>query len=223
MELSIINNFKYLNLNILNICKKINRNPSEINLVAVSKGQDKKKVKELLTIGHKSFGENRMQEAVLKWENIISNGLNLHYIGALQSKKVKEIYNNFDVIETLDTESSIKKIAECNEKKIKKNNPKIYIQINIGNESQKRGLLPSEVEGFLNMCREKYKLNISGAMCLPPKTNKPSKYFKLMKEICLKYKLHDISMGMSNDYLSAIEHGSTNIRIGSLIFGKRKN
>jgi PLP dependent protein len=223
MELSIINNFKYLNLNILNICKKINRNPSEINLVAVSKGQDKKKVKELLTIGHKSFGENRMQEAVLKWENIISNGLNLHYIGALQSKKVKEIYNNFDVIETLDTESSIKKIAECSENKIKKNNPKIYIQINIGNESQKRGLLPSEVEGFLNMCREKYKLNISGAMCLPPKTNKPSKYFKLMKEICLKYKLHDISMGMSNDYLSAIEHGSTNIRIGSLIFGKRKN
>jgi PLP dependent protein len=223
MDLDIINNFKYLKLNILNICKKINRNPSEINLVAVSKGQDKKKVKELLTMGHNSFGENRMQEAMLKWEDIRSNNLNLHYIGALQSKKVKEIYKNFDVIETLDTESSAKKIAECNEKKIKKNNPKIFIQINIGNESQKRGLLPLEFEGFLKMCREKYKLNINGAMCLPPKTNKPSQYFKLMKEICLKYKVHDISMGMSNDYLSAIEYGSTNIRIGSLIFGNRKS
>ena len=223
MELDIINNFKYLNLNILNICKKINRNPLEINVVAVSKGQDKKKIKELLTNGHNSFGENRMQEAILKWQNITSNDLNLHYIGALQSKKVKEIYNNFDVIETLDTESSAIKIAECNEKKIKKNNPKIYIQINIGNEAQKRGLSPSEFESFLKMCREKYQLKISGAMCLPPKTNKPAIYFKLMKEICLKYKVHDISMGMSNDYLSAIEYGSTNIRIGSLIFGKRKN
>lgn len=223
MELDIINNFKYLNLNILNICKKINRNPSEINVVAVSKGQDKKKIKELLKTGHNSFGENRMQESILKWENMISNGLNLHYIGALQSKKVIEIYNKFDVIETLDSERSAKKIAECNEKKIKKNNPKIYIQINIGNEAQKRGLLPSEFESFLKMCREKYQLKISGAMCLPPKTNKPAIYFKLMKEICLKYKVHDISMGMSNDYLSAIEYGSTNIRIGSLIFGKRKN
>ena len=223
MELDIINNFKYLNLNILNICKKINRNPSEINLVAVSKGQDAKKVKELLKTGHKSFGENRMKEAAPKWDKILSNDITLHYIGALQSKKVKEIYSNFDVIETLDTESSAEKIASCNKKKIKKKAPKIYIQINIGQEAQKRGLMPSEFECFLKMCRERYQLKISGAMCLPPKTNKSSKYFNLMKEICLKCDIHDISMGMSDDYLRAIEYGSTNIRIGSLIFGKRKS
>ena len=141
----------------------------------------------------------------------------------MQSKKVKEIYNNFDVIETLDTESSAEKIAACNENKIKKEEPKVYIQINIGKEVQKRGVIPSEFEDFLKMCREKYQLKISGAMCLPPKTNDSCKHFKLMKEICFKYNIHDISMGMSDDYLKAIEYGTTNIRIGSLIFGKRNN
>ncbi len=221
MESDIVKNFKYLESNILNICKKINRNPSEINIVAVSKGQEKKKLEKLLTLKHNSFGENRLQEAIAKWENIKNNDINIHYIGALQSKKVKEIYNNFDVIETLDTEKSAEKITGCILKKIKIKPPKIYIQINIGEEPQKRGLLPMEVEGFLKMCKEEYKLKISGAMCLPPQTNNSSKYFKVMRDICFKHNIHDISMGMSNDYLNAIEHGSTNIRIGSLIFGKR--
>ena len=190
--------------------------------MAVSKGQEQAKLKSLLEIEHNSFGENRLQEATFKWRDIKINNIKLHYIGALQSKKVKEIYNHFNVIETLDTEKSAEKIAACNVKNLKTEVPKIYIQINIGKENQKRGVLPSDFEKFLKMCREKYKLKISGAMCLPPQTNDPSKYFKLMQELCLKYNIHDISMGMSNDYINAIEYGSTNIRIGSLIFGKRK-
>lgn len=220
MELDIVKNYKYLKLNILNICKKINRNPSDINIVAVSKGQERKKIENLLTLKHSSFGENRTLEAAHKWSDIKTHNINLHYIGALQSKKVKEIYNLFNVIETLDTEKSAAQIASCNVKN-KKKPPKIYIQINIGKESQKRGVMPDDFESFLIMCRQKYKLKISGIMCLPPNKSDPTKYFKLIKEICHKYNIHDISMGMSNDYIKAIEYGSTNIRIGSLIFGKR--
>ena len=113
MEIDIIKNFNYLNLNILKICKKINRNPLEINIVAVSKGQDQEKLKGLLKIKHNSFGENRLQEATHKWNNFKNEYVDLHYIGALQSKKAQGIYEIFDVIETLDSDSSAEKIAKC--------------------------------------------------------------------------------------------------------------
>ena len=222
MESNIAKNYKNLKLNIFNICKKINRNPSEINIVAVSKKQNKSKIEELLKYNHNCYGENILQEAQDKWSIIRNDKITLHYIGALQSKKVQDILNSFNVIETLDTESSANKIARYIVKNPNKKKAKIYMQINIGEEPQKRGVPILDVGHFIKMCKERYNIKIDGAMCLPPISSN-AKYFKLMNEICFNNNIHDISMGMSNDYAEAIKYGSTNIRIGTSIFGKRKS
>ena len=141
---------------------------------------------------------------------------NLHFIGALQSKKVSDIVNIFNVIETLDSESSAKNLA-----KIYNKNIDIFIQVNIGKELQKRGVSPMDFQSFLNMCKNKYNLSINGAMCLPPINKNPTIYFKEMKDLCHKNNIYNISMGMSNDYEEAIMQGATNIRVGSYIFGER--
>lgn len=221
MNNDILKNLNNIRKNILNICKKVNRNPKEINIVAVSKKQELHKIKLLVNSGHDCFGENRLDESVSKWKKIEKDKIRLHFIGALQSKKVKDIVNNFNVIETLDTENSAKKLANYIFNNAVKP-PKLFIQINIGNEKQKRGILVAQVESFLAMCREKYKLVINGAMCMPPKNQNPEKYFKTLKEICEKNNLTSISMGMSSDYEKAIELGANNIRIGTVIFGARE-
>ena len=217
----IVKNFKKIYLNILNFCKKINHNPLKIKIVAVSKGHDRIKVEKLIKKPHFYFGENRLQETIDKWSYIKKEKIKLHYLGALQSKKVNQICNIFNVIETLDSESAANKIARFVSNNTEKIKPQIFIQVNIGGEKQKRGIPIAEFSDFLKMCKEKYNLYINGAMCIPPNDNKSSKYFKLMNIICKKNKLNDISMGMSKDYLKAIEYGSTNIRIGTEIFGKR--
>ena len=140
----------------------------------------------------------------------------LHFIGALQSKKVSDIIKIFNVIETLDSESAAKNLAKNSSKNIT-----IFIQINIGRELQKRGISPNDFSSFLEMCKNKYGLSINGAMCMPPINKNPSIYFKEMKELCHKNNIYNISMGMSNDYEEAIMQGSTNIRVGSYIFGER--
>ena len=219
MQQNILKNLNIIKNNILKICKKINRNPKEINIVAVSKQQPIEKIKELLHYKHYCFGENRLLELENKWINLDKKSLKIHFIGALQSRKVKNIIKLSNVIETLDSESAAKKIASLNTNL--KAKLKIFIQINLGEEIQKRGIAVCETENFLNMCREKYKLTISGGMTLPPKSEKPEKYFKTFKDLCKKNNLKEISMGMSDDYEKAIEFGSTNIRIGTKLFGKR--
>ena len=154
-----------------------------------------------------------------KWGGLNKKNLKIHYIGALQSRKVKDIVKLANVIETLDSENAAKKIANLNVSL--KTKPKLFIQINLGKEIQKRGIAVCETKNFLNMCREKYKLNISGGMAIPPKSNMPEKYFQTLKDLCEKNNLKEISMGMSEDYEKAIELGSTNIRIGTKLFGKR--
>ena len=218
--MSILNNYKKLIQNIKATCTKCNRNYESINIVAVSKQQGYEKIKSLCEAGHSCFGENRLDEAVFKWSKTDRYKTRLHFIGALQSKKIKDIIKNFDVIETLDTESSAQKLALFKNRNIKI--PEIYIQINIGQENQKRGINPSDVSEFLNICKNKYGLNISGAMCIPPINKNPKKYFKDMLNICTKENLKKISMGMSNDFKEAIIYGANNIRIGSLLFGKRE-
>ena len=218
--MSVLNNYKKLIQNIKATCKECNRNYEKINIVAVSKQQEYKKIKSLTEAGHSCFGENRLDEAVFKWSKIAREKTRLHFIGALQSKKIKDIVKNFDVIETLDTESSAQKLALFKSRNVKI--PEIYIQINIGQENQKRGINPSEVTQFLNICKNKYDLTISGAMCMPPINKNPKKYFKDMLAICTKEKLEKISMGMSNDFKEAIMCGTNNIRIGSLLFGERE-
>ncbi len=219
MQANILSNLNNIKNNVLKICKKINRNPQKINLVAVSKKQPRDKIKELLQCNHQCFGENRLEELENKWNAINKKKLQMHFIGALQSRKVKSIIKQFNVIETLDTESSAQKLANFSiNNKIK---TKLFIQINLGKEVQKRGIAVCEVDSFLDMCRSRYNLTISGGMAIPPKSNNPEKYFQTLKDICVKNNLEEISMGMSDDYEKAIELGSTNIRIGTLLFGNR--
>ena len=219
MQQNILRNLNIIKNNILKICKKINRNPKEINIVAVSKEQPFEKIEELLQYKHYCFGENRLLELENKWSGLNKKNLKIHFIGALQSRKVKDIIKLSNVIETLDSESAAKKIANLIVNL--ENKPKLFIQINLGKEIQKRGIAVCETTNFLNMCTEKYKLTINGAMAIPPKSKTPEKYFQALKDLCLKNNLKEISMGMSDDYEKAIELGSTNVRIGTIIFGKR--
>ena len=218
-SMTVVKNFLSLKKNVADICKKINRDPDEINIVAVSKGQDKKKIKDLISFSHFCYGENRLEETEKKWSFIKNNNIKLHYIGALQSKKVKKLAPLYDVIETLDSESSAKEFANFFlSKKISLNFPEIYIQINIAREPQKRGVMPENFNNFLTLCKTKYNLKIKGAMCMAPYGKDPEKYFNDMKNLCKINLIKNISMGMSNDYQKAIFHGSNNIRIGSKIF-----
>ena len=217
--MSVIDNYKKIIENIKLTCNKINRDYKSINVVAVSKKQNIKKIKALASAGHKSFGENRLEETIEKWSNQDKKIAQLHFIGALQSKKIKELVKVFDVIETLDTESSAKKLSILKNENFKI--PKVFIQVNIGEEPQKRGVNPSDFQDFLNMCEKKYNLKITGAMCMPPAEKNPKKYFENMYQLCKKENIENISMGMSNDYKEAIICGATTVRIGSLIFGER--
>ena len=150
--MSVIDNYKKIIENIKLACNKVNRDYKSINVVAVSKKQNIEKIRALASTGHKSFGENRLEETIEKWSNQDKKIAKLHFIGALQSKKIKELVKTFDVIETLDTESSAKKLSILKNQNIKM--PKIFIQVNIGEEPQKRGVYPFDFPEFLNMCKK---------------------------------------------------------------------
>ena len=175
----------------------------------------------LINQGHLDYGENKIQEAMEKWESIKSDfsHLNLHMIGKLQSNKVKQAISLFDYIHSLDSLKLAEKIS--NEQKNYNKDIKIFIQVNIGDEPQKSGISPIEIEDFKNKCINDLKLNIIGLMCLPPKNKNASIYFNEMNELLIKSGLKKLSMGMSQDYLEAIEHNASFIRVGSKIFGIR--
>ena len=205
------------------IKSKINElkyNNYDPKIIAVSKTFPISHIMPLIESGHTHFGENKVQEALEKWSEIkeINKKLKLHLIGKLQTNKVKFALKIFDFIHSLDNLKLAKKIAEVQKKY--ENKPKIFIQINIGNESQKSGINKNELSDFYNECI-KLNLDIVGTMCLPPIDIDPSIYFSEMKKITNFLKLTDISMGMSEDYLKAIEYSSTYLRIGSKIFGAR--
>jgi len=195
----------------------------DTQIIAVSKTFSLDHVKPLIDLGHLHFGENRVNEAVLKWSNEVKNNLNLkiHLIGKIQSNKIKDAIKIFSYIHSLDS----KKLAILLDKEQKKKsiNIKYFIQVNIGNENQKSGILLDDLEDFINFCKLNTKLNIIGLMCIPPVDNLPNFYFKKMNELAKKYSYKQLSMGMSNDYITAIENGATFIRIGSGIFGVRSN
>ena len=175
----------------------------------------------LIDHGHIHFGENKVQEAIEKWTNIKKTHLNikLHMIGKLQSNKVKYVIPLFDYIHSLDNLKLAEKISI--EQSKKKNKPKIFIQVNIGEETQKNGIYESDIGEFLTICNQKYQLDIIGLMCIPPNDDKTDLYFKKMLSINKKLNLTHLSMGMSQDYILAIKNNSTFIRVGSSIFGER--
>ena len=175
----------------------------------------------LIDHGHKDFGENKIQEAMSKWTSIKKDfiDINLHMIGKIQSNKVKFVVPLFDYIHSLDNFKLAEKIS--NEQKKHKKDVKIFIQVNIGDEQQKSGINTKDVETFKNKCVDELNLNIIGLMCLPPKNKEPSIYFEEMNYLLKKTHLKELSMGMSNDYLDAINYNSSYVRIGSRIFGSR--
>ena len=192
-----------------------------VKLIAVSKNFKMDKIKPLIENGHIHFGENKVQEAINKWEIIKDQikDLKLHMIGRLQKNKVKYAVRLFDYIHSLDNLKLAEKISL--EQKKNSKNLKIFIQINIGNEEQKSGIQIEQLENFYNICVKNLNLDIIGLMCIPPENQDVRPFFKKMKELNNNLGLKELSMGMSSDYLEAIEFGASFVRIGSKIFGKR--
>ena len=215
-----INNLNIIKEQILEEIKKLNIDKKLPNIIAVSKTFPIEKIEPLIKFDHIHFGENKVQEAVLKWSDIkIQNkNIKLHLVGKLQTNKTKQAIKLFDYIHSLDSIKLAKEISK-EQKKIKKK-PKIFIQINIGNENQKSGINKNDILDFYNECKN-LDLNIVGTMCLPPFNEDVKKFFSDMQKINSSLKLKELSMGMSHDYLSAIEYSASYLRIGSKIFGKR--
>ncbi len=213
---TIIERLNKIKLNIVSV------NPTQkVDVIAVSKTFSLEHVRPLVDNGHLHFGENKVQEAIAKWSEIKKNNenLKLHMIGKLQSNKTKDAVKLFDYIHSLDS----KKIADALAKhqKIFKKNLNYFIQVNIGNEIQKSGIPVAELDSFYNYCKNEINLNILGLMVIPPNDKKSEKYFKSLNELNKSLALQDLSMGMSADYMEAVKHGATFIRVGSSIFGER--
>ena len=191
-------------------------------LVAVSKKQEDYRVDTILACGQKIFGENRVQEAISRWKKRLETNidLELRLIGPLQTNKVKQSLNFFNVIETIDREKIAIEISKKFHNKVKTKS--FYIQVNTGNEPQKSGIDPLQADTFISYCIKDLSLPITGLMCIPPINEEPSMHFLLLQKIAFRNNLSELSMGMSSDYEDAIKFGATSIRIGSLLFGKRK-
>ena len=197
--------------------QKINLTPK---VIAVSKTFKLEKILPLIEYGHLDYGENKVQEAIDKWSAIKLKkpNIKLHLIGKLQTNKVKHAVKIFDFIHSVDSIKLAKKIVDEQHKQNK--NIKLFIQVNIGNEEQKSGVKVDKIEELIIFSKEA-NLNVIGLMCIPPANEDPDKYFNEIKILSKKFNLSEISMGMSSDYLKAVENHSTYLRIGSSIFGSR--
>ncbi len=187
-------------------------------LVAVSKTQPWEHIAPVLAAGQKVFGENRVQEAMERWGDR-REGLELRLIGPLQTNKVREAVGLFDVIETLDREKLARALADEIERTGRA--PRLYVQVNTGQEPQKAGVTPADADTFIAACRTTYGLTIEGLMCIPPVDSDPAPHFGLLREIAARNRVAKLSMGMSDDFETAIAEGATSVRVGSAIFGRR--
>ena len=214
--MDILKNYNQVLNNINNISK-------DAILIVVSKTFLIPHIKPIIDFGHIHFGENRVQESITKWSDLlkVSQNLKLHLIGKLQTNKVVEAINHFSVIHSLDSEKLALKISQ--EEKNFNKKLDYFIQINIGQENQKSGISIEDSSKFINFCKNELKINVIGLMCLPPIAENPKKYFLDLKKIANNNQLFNLSMGMSNDYLEALKCGSNYLRIGSAILGDRKN
>ena len=206
--------------------KSLNLKPP--NIIAISKTFSLESIIPLIDHGHLNFGENKVQEAKIKWTSIKNTApnLKLHFVGKLQTNKAKEVVKLFDYVHSLENFKQAELLSKY-ENELKKK-LKYFVQINIAHEKQKSGIDPKDTKNFIEMCMSKYDLKIVGLMCLPPNVDTTEKYFAKMLDlkksllISHPYKVNELSMGMSNDYLKAIQYESTYIRIGTKIFGERK-
>ena len=213
--------FEFVKNKIQSALEKSGRDPSSITLIAISKKQSLEKIANLIKCNQLEFGENQLQEIIDKWPLNSENRrkVKLHFVGAIQSNKIDSIMNECDVIHSIDREKTLKKIARKLQQSKKK--VELFVQVNVGEESQKAGVLPRNIDEFIKMCSEDYGLSISGLMCMPPFNRNPEEFFVHTRKIADRHNLSNLSMGMSNDYETAIKCGSTHIRLGTALFGER--
>jgi pyridoxal phosphate enzyme (YggS family) len=206
--------------NYINIFNSIQSLSKKTTLIVVSKNQQLNDINLLIKANHIHFGENRVQDASVKWKNLIldNSQLKLHLIGKLQSNKAKDAFEIFHYIHTLDNEKLAQIFSKLESNNLKK--IKYFIQVNIANEMQKNGISADKASGFIKYCINDLKLNVIGLMCIPPVEGDPSQYFKSLSELAKVNNLKELSMGMSNDYECAINCGATFVRVGSKIFSK---
>jgi pyridoxal phosphate enzyme (YggS family) len=202
-------------------CREAGRAPDSVTLIAVSKTFGAEAIEPVIAAGQRVFGENRVQEAKAKWPALRAAhaGIELHLIGTLQSNKAKEAVALFDAIHSVDRAS----LAEALAKEISKQgrHPRLFVEINTGEEAQKGGVTPGDADAFLKACRESYGLEIAGLMCIPPFEKAPAPHFALTAKIAERNGLKLLSMGMSADFATAISFGATHVRVGTAIFGGR--
>jgi pyridoxal phosphate enzyme (YggS family) len=202
-------------------CSEARRDRASVTLIAVSKTFAADAIVPVIAAGQRVFGENRVQEAKAKWPGLISSypGLALHLIGPLQSNKAKEAVALFDAIHSVDRPSICEALAK--EIESQQRRPQLFVQLNTGEEPQKAGVAPGDADAFIASCRDRYGLTISGLMCIPPVNDAPAPHFALTAKIAARNGLTGLSMGMSADFVTAIQFGATHVRVGSAIFGHR--
>jgi len=212
--MSLIDNYKLIR-------SKINALSSKVTLVAVSKTFSLNHIKPLIDFGHLDYGENKVQEAIQKWTDllILRNDLKLHMVGNVQTNKVEQVVKTFSYVHSLDSEKLADKFSSFQSKFNKQ--LKYFIQVNIGSESQKKGIDIMSVPEFVKYCQKNLNLNILGLMCIPPVNSSPEIFFSKLRELNDSFNFKDLSMGMSSDFETAIKHGANYVRIGSSLFGDR--
>ena len=214
MSTHVLENFKKIN----NIVKKLS---NKANIIAVTKTFPLVTANPLINYGHLHYGENKVFEAINKWSDLlkVNNEIKLHMIGHLQSNKAKDAISIFNYIHSLDSEKLANILSK--EEKIAKKKIKYFIQVNLGDEKQKFGISANLVDDFISYTKHDLNLDVLGLMCIPPINSNSKLYFSILKKIAKKNNLSELSIGMSNDYINAIDSGATFIRIGSAIFGQR--
>ena len=207
--------------NIAETAREVRRSPDDIKLIAVSKTFAADAIRPVLEAGQRIFGENRVQEAQGKWPKLRADfpDVDLHLIGPLQSNKTKDAVALFDAIHTVDRPKIAKAIAD--EMRAQAKQLQLYVQVNTGEEEQKAGVMPADAKSFVEMCRNKLKLDIAGLMCIPPIDEEPALHFAFLSKLAQETGLEGLSMGMSADFDTAIKFGATHVRVGSAIFGPR--
>ena len=211
MENQIYENYKSILNDVKSICLKANKNPENIKIIAVCKRQPLFKLEQSIRVGIKDFGENRIQDAKNRWSRQKLEKIKLRFLGPLQTNKSEDAVNLFDEVQSLDRPKLAKSLSKAQLKLRKK--IQYMVQVNTGDEPQKSGIKPNELDNFIKLCVHDHGLNITGLMCIPPVKENPSLHFALMHELFKRNKLKHLSMGMSNDYQTAIEFGATHIRL----------
>lgn len=216
-----VHRLRVVKTDIAEAAREAGRRPSDVTLVAVSKTFGAEAIRPVLDAGHRVFGENRVQEAQSKWPELRERygGLELHLIGPLQSNKAADAVKLFDVIQTVDRPKIAAALAlEMNKQG---RQPRLFVQVNTGEEPQKAGIAPRETIEMVQVCRQTYGLEIAGLMCIPPVEDMPAPHFALLAKLAREAGVSGLSMGMSADYREAVNLGATHVRVGSAIFGSR--